>query len=270
MQSTLPYTRSVMNQKGGVGKTTAVTNAAVGLGKKGKRVLLIDTDPQCNTSKFMLDDPEAFYLPPADWPVDQVWSTKDKTYYRTLIDRKPLPIVKTRYENVDLVPSDFGLVDTDITLAAVRDHREARLRSALEQVKGNYDEILIDNPPNLSLITINSLCASDRLIVIVETDLFSLEGIAQLSETFKFIREEYGHEIELGGFLLNKVQPNTKAFTMTKTKLEKSFGDKVYRSYLPYRTEVRNAQFDRQSMYERGENDFTKALNYFILDEFGI
>src|SRR2546430_3177132 len=143
---------SIASQKGGTGKTTTSISLAAGLAHKGKKVLLVDVDSQANSSKVLLHNYPSI--------------TKEDTVYNSILQRKPLVIHPTRLAYLDIAPSHILLSGTDVELTAAIDHREARLKTALESDKAKYDFIIIDCPPTLSWLTINAFTASDKSIVV--------------------------------------------------------------------------------------------------------
>ena len=167
---------SVVNQKGGVAKTTTAINLAAGLAIEGYKVLLIDADPQSNTTQVFIH-PEVEIEP-------------EKTLYNVLMKFAPLPTVvrPTEQTNLAFVPSHIRLSSADLELAQALDNRSARLKRAVDEIQGNYDHIIIDNPPSLGLLTINSFVASDALIIPVSTAFFALTGLVQLQETIAMVR----------------------------------------------------------------------------------
>src|SRR5215204_5089187 len=166
---------SVASQKGGTGKTTTSISLAAGLARRGKRVLLIDTDSQANSSKVLLPHyPEL---------------KRTDTIYITILERKPLPVRPTALPGLDIVPSHILLSNTDIELTTAKDHREARLKQQLDKIKANYDYVLIDCPPALSWLTINAFTASDKVMVIVSPGYFELDSIVQISKTIHEVKE---------------------------------------------------------------------------------
>jgi chromosome partitioning protein len=144
---------SIASQKGGTGKTTTSISLAAGLAHKGKSVLPINTDSQANSSKVLLPAYQAI--------------APDQTLYRTIIERKPLTVHETSVPRLSIVPSHILLSNTDIELTTATDHREARLKHALEEIKDRYEYVFIDCPPTLSWLMLNAFTASDKVLVVV-------------------------------------------------------------------------------------------------------
>ena len=155
---------SVVNQKGGVAKTTTAINLAAGLSLEGYKVLLIDADPQTNTTQVFIHPDIEIEL--------------EKTLYNVIMKFAPLATViqKTRFQNLSFIPSHIRLSSADLELAQALDNRSARLKRAIDEVKDSFDYIIIDNPPSLGLLTINSFVASDHLIIPVSTAFFVAVG----------------------------------------------------------------------------------------------
>src|SRR5258708_27344039 len=149
---------AIASQKGGTGKTTTSIPLAAGVARKGKKTLLIDTDSQANSSKVLVKDYPRL--------------TVEQTLHATLLDRKPLAIHQTSISNLDVVPAHILLSNTDIELTTAKDHREARLRTGLDAVKGQYDFVFIDCPPALGWLTINAFTAADRVLIVASPGYF--------------------------------------------------------------------------------------------------
>src|SRR4051812_48059556 len=157
---------SIASQKGGTGKTSTSISLAAGLAKIGKKVLLIDIDSQANSSKVLLPNYQDLH--------------KDETIFRTILERKPLPIHQTPVANLSVVPSHILLSETDMELTTAIDHREARLKDQLDKVKDDYEYILIDCPPALSWLTINAFTASELVLVVISPGYFELDSTIQI------------------------------------------------------------------------------------------
>lgn len=208
---------SVTNQKGGVGKTTTTINLAASLAKTRRRVLLIDIDPQGNAtmgsgvSKNEVQD----------------------TVYQVLLGLEPLATVMRQTEGgYDLVPANSDLAGAEIELISL-DRRERRLRTALEPVTSNYDYILIDCPPSLSLLTINALVASNAVLIPMQCEYYALEGLSSLVATVQRIRESLNPQLEIGGLLRTMFDPRSTLANEVSAQLLKHFGDKLYNTIIP-------------------------------------
>jgi chromosome partitioning protein len=188
---------SIASQKGGTGKTSTTISLSAGLARGGKNVLLVDIDSQANSSKVLLHDYPKI--------------SKEQTIYTTIIDRQPLPIHSTHVRNLSIVPSHILLSNTDIELTTAKDHREARLKSALDKIKARYDYVFIDNPP--ALLTLNSFTASDAVLVVVSPGYFELDSLVQLSKTLDEVRDYFNPALSLLGYLFTMSEPtiNTAA-----------------------------------------------------------
>jgi len=225
---------SVASQKGGTGKTTTSISLAAGLGRRGKRVLLIDTDSQANSSKVLLPNYQEI--------------GKQQTIYSTILERKPLPIHETGAPNVAIVPSHILLSNTDIELTTAIDHREARLKTQLDTVKDNYDFVIIDCPPTLSWLTINAFTASDRVIVVVSPGYFELDSIVQISKTIEEVQTIFNPQIELFGFLFTMSDPTINTTTSLRL-LRQTYTDRVFTTIIPRNVDIRDAHFQKQDIF---------------------
>ena len=204
------------NQKGGVGKTTSAINIAAEAGALGKRVLLVDNDPQGNaTSGVGLFDKK---------------SIKYSTY-STIIEPETVrdSINKTNFENLDIMPSNINLAGAEIEIIEFND-RHKRLKTALDTVKDEYDYIFIDCPPTLGLLTVNALVASDGIIIPMQCEYFALEGLAQLSVSIKKVKQMYNPNLELVGILITMYNGRLNLSLQVMSELKKYYGDKLFKT----------------------------------------
>ncbi len=214
---------SIINQKGGVGKTTTVINLAAGLSMKGKKILVIDLDPQGNaTTGLGMSNTE----------------NTDRTIYSVLNGTKNIfdVIHKTKFENLDLITSNVDLSGLEVETAG--DSRRAfilkeQITAYLNDSRGSYDYVLIDCPPSLSLLTIMALVASKSLIVPLQTEFFALEGLTQLMKTIERIKNNLNPELIIKGILLTMYDKRNKLSSEVEKEARGYFKDKVYQSVVP-------------------------------------
>ena len=208
---------SVANQKGGVGKTTTTVNLSTLLAKKGKKVLLIDTDPQGNATSG-LGITKELELSVYDILVG------DTTFNETVQD--------TAIKNLKICPSNISLAGAEVELVSMMS-REQRLKVKLDEVKEQYDFVLIDCPPSLGLVTLNAFTASDSVLIPVQCEYFALEGLGQLLNTVNLVKKHLNKSLEIEGALLTMYDARTNLSNQVVKEVKKYFEDKVYKTVIP-------------------------------------
>ena len=208
---------SVANQKGGVGKTTTTINLSTFLAKKGKTVLLIDADPQGNASSGLGTDREVEF-----------------STYDILVGDTPMQdaLVKSSVKNLYICPSNISLAGAEVELVSMMS-REQRLKEKLDEIKESFDYILIDCPPSLGLITLNSFTASDSVLIPVQCEYYALEGLGQLLNTVNLVKKHLNKNLQIEGALLTMYDMRTNLSNQVVKEVKKYFGDKVYKTVIP-------------------------------------
>ncbi|MCI3207070.1 MULTISPECIES: ParA family protein [Pandoraea] len=208
----------VANQKGGVGKTTTTVNLAAGLASHGQRVLLVDLDPQGNATMGSGIDKAAL----------------ETSVYEVLVDGIDVANSAQRSEsgNYDVVPANRELAGADVELVSL-ENRDTRLKQALEKVDGDYDFVLIDCPPTLSLLTLNGLCAAHGVIIPMQCEYFALEGLSDLVNTIKQVHANLNRDLKVIGLLRVMFDPRITLQQQVSEQLKSHFGDKVFNAIIP-------------------------------------
>lgn len=208
---------AIANQKGGVGKTTTAVNVSACLAKMGKKVLLIDIDPQGNATSGLGVD-----------------NSTGKTVYDVLINSVPIEetIEKTDYKNLYICPSSPALSGAEVELVNMMG-REYQLKTALAEIRDGYDFIFMDCPPSLGMITLNAFAACDSVLVPIQCEYYALEGLSSLTNTIKRVKKVLNTSIEIEGVLLTMFDARTNLAIQVVDEVKKFFSDKVYKTIIP-------------------------------------
>ena len=243
---------SVANQKGGVGKTTTTVNLSTILAKKGKKVLLIDADPQGNATSGLGIDKEADL----------------STYDLLITDVAAEDIIQeTAIKNLYITPSNMNLAGAEVQLVSMMS-REQRMKEKLDAIKNQFDYILIDCPPSLGLITLNAFTASDSVLIPVQCEYYALEGLGQLLNTVELVRKHLNKNLYVEGALLTMYDIRTNLANQVVREVKKFFQNKVYKTVIPRNVRVSEAPsygmpitiYDPKSKGARSYEKFTKEF----------
>ncbi len=209
---------AVVNQKGGVGKTTTAVNLCACLGTLGRKILLIDIDPQSNSTSGLGLNP----------------SEITRSIYDVLIDDYDIKSCKqkTMIDSLHIIPSSVQLSGAEVELVSMM-AREVKLKNAINSIKEDYDYVFIDCPPSLGLITVNALTAADNVLVPIQCEYFALEGLSQLVNSIRLVRQNLNPNLSIEGVLLTMYDSRTNLSEQVNNEIRKHFKDRVYQTFIP-------------------------------------
>ena len=244
---------SIANQKGGVGKTTTTVNLSTILAKKGKKVLLIDADPQGNATSGL-----------------GVEKKVELSIYDVLVNETPIEETyqETVIKNLIVCPSNISLAGAEVELVSMMS-REQRLKEKLDVIKEKFDYIFIDCPPSLGLITLNAFTASDSVLITVQCEYYALEGLGQLLNTISLVKKHLNKDIEVEGALLTMYDIRTNLSNQVVKEVKKYFNDKVYKNVIPRNVKLSEAPSYGMpiSLYDprsKGAKSYEKFVKEFL------
>ncbi|MCI9598350.1 MAG: ParA family protein [Firmicutes bacterium] len=245
---------AIFNQKGGVGKTTTNINLAACLALKGKKILVIDIDPQGNTTSGI------------GLSKKELGNTSYEILIEKNIDTKSA-IVETQVKNLDIIPASVQLAGAEVELIQLQG-REKRLKNALDQVKPEYDYIFIDCPPSLGLLTINSLTAVDSVLIPIQCEFYALEGVSQLMSTIEIVKKSMNPKLEIQGVILSMFDGRTNLSIQVVEEVKKYFKEKVYTTVIPRNVRLAEApsyglpimQYDPKSAGAQAYQEFAEEF----------
>lgn len=247
-------TIAIVNQKGGVGKTTTAVNLAAAVGKKGFKTLLIDIDPQGNTTSGLGINKKKI---------------EKSTYDMIIGEAKASDIIKSSgFENLDIMPSHMNLAGAEIEVAEL-ENRNGRIKNALAPIKEYYDFIFLDCPPSLGLITVNALTAVDSVMIPIQCEYYALEGLSQLMNTIRQVKRLYNPLIEIEGILLTMYDGRLNLTQQVMSEVKRFFPMKVYATVIPRNVRLSEApSFGQPVCYydkaSKGSKAYEEFANEFL------
>ncbi len=244
---------AITNQKGGVGKSTTAVNVSAYLSSYGYKTLLIDLDPQSNSTSGLGLNPK---------------DVKESVYEILIHDRDPNEIIlKTSYKNLKIIPSSIQLAGAEVELVSSM-KREFKLKEAIEKIEKDYDFILIDCPPALGLLTINALVAAKEVIIPIQCEYYALEGLGQLLSTINLVKENLNNRLIINGAIMTMYDPRLKLSGQVIKEVKDFFSEKVYRTVIPRNVRLSEApsygkpimEYDPDCKGAEAYSNFTKEV----------
>lgn len=248
----MAYIITFANQKGGVGKTTSAVNVAACIASRGKRVLIIDMDPQGNTTSGLGIGKRDLR----------------HTMYEVLLGSASAKeaIVATRHENLFVLPTNINLAASEFDLVDTQE-RQWHFKKAISPIAEDYDIIIVDCPPSLGILTINALAASNGVIIPMQCEFFALEGLSQLMLTIRKIKQLYNRQLEITGILLTMYNPRLNLTTQIVGELKKYYADKLFRTPIPRNVKLSEAPSFGEPIIYHDKNSKGAQCYFDVADE---